>query len=135
MTADQQEEQQPGQEEAGRIEGLDERFGKIEAEQAQQRGMLEQIRDSVAGKGDAGPAHDKAQAHTEHRLEHPPAQTIADQVRRAVKEVGAEEEQKRRDAEHADHHQKLREAAEQPPREPAAGVRGRIQRAMFGKAD
>lgn len=127
-----QQEQHPGGGEAGRIEALDERFGKIESEQAEQRGMLEQIRDAVAGKGAAGPAHAKAQEHTEQRLEHPPAETIADQVRRAVADVDAEKARKERDAAHQADHDKIKELAERPPRETAAGFRGRLQRAMYG---
>jgi len=118
--------------EVSRIEALDERFGRIESEQAEHRSMLEQIRDAVAGKGAAGPAHEAAEKHTEGRLAHPPAESIAEQVRRAVADVGAEEERKRQAAAHEADHQKIREAAERPPRETASGVRGRIQRAMFG---
>lgn len=127
-----QDEQAAGEDEAGRISSFDERFGKIEHEQAEQRGMLEQIRDAVAGKGPAKPAHDKAQQHTQDRLEHPPAESIADQVRRAVADVKADEEQKRRDAEHQADHDKIREAAERAPRETVSGFRGKLQRAMFG---
>ena len=127
-----QGEQHQGDGEAGRIEGLDERFGKIESEQAEQRSMIEQIRDAVAGKGAAEPAHAKAQEHTEQRLEHPPAETIADQVRRAVADVGAEEERKKREADHQADHDKIRELSERPPRETASGFRGTLQRIMFG---
>ena len=127
MTEQQETQQDP---EGQRVESLDARFGAIEHEQAEQRGILTQIRDALAGKGKAAPAHAAAQEHTETRLE--ASSSIADQVRRAVKDVNAEEEQRKRDAEHEGHHQALREAAEKPPREAASGVRGKIQRAMFG---
>jgi hypothetical protein len=125
-----QDEQPPGGEEVGRIEALDERFGRIESEQAEHRGMLERILDRVGGAEQA--AHGKAEQHTRQRLEHPPAESVADQVRRAVKDVQAEQEAERHKADHDTEHAKLREAAERPPREPASGVRGKIQRAMFG---
>jgi hypothetical protein len=125
-----QGEQPPGDEEVGRIEALDERFGRIESEQAEHRGLLQQILDRVGGAEHQ--AHGKAEKHTERRLEHPPADSVADQVRRAVTDVQAEQEAERRRTDHDTEHAKLREAAERPPREAASGVRGRIQRAMFG---
>ena len=131
MTA-QPPEQQPGQGEADRIQSLDQRFGKIEQEQTEQRGLLEQIRDAVAGTGPARPAHDKAQAHTEQRLEQPPAAAMADQVRQAVKDVNAEEEQRKRQADHDADHDRIRELAERAPRESQSGWRAKLQRGMFG---
>lgn len=116
--------------EGQRVESLDARFGAIEHEQAEQRGILTQIRDALAGQGKAAPAHKAAQEHTETRLE--ASSSIADQVRRAVKDVNAEEEQRKRDEAHAADHAALAEAREKPPREAASGVRGKIQRAMFG---
>ena len=116
--------------EGARVESLDARFGAIEHEQAEQRGILTQIRDALAGKGKTAPAHAAAQEHTETRLE--ASSSIADQVRRAVQDVNAEEEQRKRDEAHAADHAALAEAREKPPREAASGVRGRIQRAMFG---
>jgi hypothetical protein len=109
----------------------DARLDKLESVQAEQGGKLDQILALVKGKEDE--AHDKAEKHTQDRLANPPAATIADQVRQAVKEVGAEEEQRRRQAEHDEHHKNLREQAERPPREPVSGFRGRLQSAMFGK--
>lgn len=126
-----QGEQQPGEGEAGRIQAYDERFGRIEHEQAEQRGLLEQIRDAVGGVRQAEEgAHAKAQEHTESRLDR--SSTMADQVKRAVEAVNAEAEQKRRDEAHAADHARLREQAERPPREPQGGRRGKLQRALFG---
>lgn len=134
--ADQDQDQDQGEAEAGRIESLDARFGRLEHEQAEQRSMLEQIRDAVGGaKAAEGKAHARAQEHTEQRLEHPPAQAIAEQVRRAVADVDAEREQKRREAEHDADHQHMRELAERPPREQLSGWRGRLQTAMFGRPE
>lgn len=130
--SEQQQEEHQGDGEASRIEALDERFGRIESEQAEHRSKLDQILDIVGGKGPAKPAHDKAQQHTETRLEHPPAESIAEQVRRAVADVDAERAQKERDATHQADHDKIRELAERPPREQVSGARGRLQRIMFG---
>lgn len=128
-----QPEQQPGEAEQARIESLDERFGRIEAEQAEHRTLLEQIRDGITGARTAeDKAHGKAEQHTQDRLAHPPAETMADQVRKAVEAVNAEAEQKRRDEQHAADHQALREAAEKPPREAMSGFRGKLTRVMYG---
>ena len=125
--------QDPAAQEGARIESLDERFGRIEHEQAEQRGLLEQIRDGITGAGKTeGKAHTAAQAHTQDRLEHPPAETIAEQVRRAVAEVGAEQAAAEARQQHEDHHKQIREA-EQQPREGASGWRARLSAAMYGR--
>lgn len=128
--SEQQETQQDI--EGQRVESLDARFGAIEHEQAEQKSMLTQILAKVGGgaKQAEGQAHDKAQQHTESRLD--ASSSIADQVRAAVEQVGAEKAQREADEAHQRDHAALREAAEKPPREAASGVRGRIQRAMFG---
>jgi hypothetical protein len=129
---EQYDNEQPGDGEVGRIEALDERFGRIESEQAEHRALLEQIRDAIAGKGPVKDAHDKAQERTEGRLAHPPAQSVAEQVRAAVAAVGAEQAQAEAEKQHAADHDKLRELAERPPREAMGGFRGRLARAMYG---
>lgn len=122
-----------GDGEVTRIEALDERFGRIESEQAEHRQLLEQIRDAIgAGRRGERRAHDAAQQHTERRLEQPPAATMADQVRQAVKDVNAEEEQKRASAQHQADHDRIREMAERAPRETISGFRGRLRKAMYG---
>lgn len=129
---DQFEDEQPGDGEVSRIEALDERFGRIESEQAEHRALLEQIRDTIAGRGRTKAAHDKAQDRVEGRLEHPPAASIADQVRAAVRQVGAEQAQKDAEQKHQADHERLRELAERPPRQAMGGFRGRLARAMYG---
>ena len=116
--------------EAERVESLDARFGAIEREQAEQRGILTQIRDAVAGEGKTAPAHAAAEKHTETRLE--ASSTIADQVRRAVRDVDAEKAQREADERHKADHAALAAEREKPPRESASGFRGRLQRAMYG---
>lgn len=118
--------------EAERVESLDARFGKIEAEQAEQKGMLAQILAKVGGQAGEteSKAHAKAQAHTEAHLDR--SSTIADQVRAAVEAVGAEKAQKEADEAHKRDHEALREAREKPPRESQSGFRGKLQKAMFG---
>ena len=126
-------EQQPGEGEAGRIQTLDARFGAIEQEQKAQRGLLEQISAAVGGaKAAEQTAQGKAQEHTQDRLANPPAATMADQVRKAVQDVNAEEAQKQRDADHQADHDRIRELAERAPREPQSGWRARLQRGMYG---
>ena len=125
-----QDEQPPGDEEVTRIEALDERFGRIESEQAEHRSLLEQILGRVGGAEKK--AHGEAQEHTKRRLEEPPAASVADQVRRAVQDVQAEQEATKRKADHDAEHEKLRQQAERPPREPVSGFRGRLQRVMYG---
>jgi hypothetical protein len=68
--------------EAARIKSLDDRFGAIEAEQASQRGLLEQIRDSLGGTERT--AHAAAQKHEEQKLDQP--SDVADEVRRQFAE-------------------------------------------------
>lgn len=130
--SDQPAEQPPAQAGADRAEDIDARFGKIEHEQARQGGLLEEIRVLVKGGGPAKGAHDAAQARTEDHLEHPPAETVAEQVRKAVQDVKADEARERQAQEHDDHHRQIREQAERPPHEQASGARGRLQRVMFG---
>lgn len=117
--------------EADRVESLDARFGKIETEQAEQKNLLSQILDKVSGAAPAdGKAHAKAQEHTEQRLD--AGTSIADQVRQAVKDVGAEQAQKEAADAHERDHQALREAREKQPRETQSGWRGKLQKAMYG---
>jgi hypothetical protein len=117
--------------EAERVESLDARFGKIEAEQAAQGGKLDQILSRLgSAAAPEGKAHAAAQAHTEDRLD--AGSSIADQVRAAVQAVGAEQAQKAAADQHERDHQALREMREKPPRETTQGWRGKLQRAMYG---
>jgi hypothetical protein len=111
---------------------LSARVGRIEAEQAAQRGLLEQIRDRLGGgqapaapaAGPAGPGGAPAD----------PAAIIA-QVRRELTEAD-----QRRAAEQAETKwkdgvnqtlDKLKR--ERAPREPEAGVRAMVQRMLIGR--
>lgn len=118
--------------ETQRVESLDARFGKIEAEQAEHKNLLGQILDKVGGqaKETEGKAHAQAQTHTEQRLD--AGSSIADQVKAAVAAVGAEQAQKDREDAHERDHQALREAREKQPRETQSGWRGRLQKVMYG---
>jgi hypothetical protein len=108
-------------------ETQDARLAKLEAEQAEQGGKLDQILALIKGEG---PAHDAAEQHTQERLDS--SSTIAEQVRKAVEQVGAEKAQREADEAHKADHAALREQREKPPRESASGFRGRLQRAMYG---
>ena len=108
-------------------ETQDARLAKLEAEQAEQGGKLDQILALIKGEG---PAHDAAEQHAQERLDS--GSTIAEQVRKAVEQVGAEKAQREADEAHKADHAALREQREKPPRESASGFRGKLQRAMYG---
>jgi hypothetical protein len=118
----------PVEESAETQETQDARLVKLEAEQAEQGGKLDQILGLL--KGGEGKAHDAAQEHTEEHLDR--SSTIADQVRQAVEQVGAEKAAKEAEEAHKADHAALREQREKPPRESQSGFRGKLQRAMFG---
>jgi hypothetical protein len=116
----------PADPEAQRIESLDARFGKIETEQAEQRGLLQQILGKVGG-GDAPKAGDPKQP--DQGLD------MAAMMRKAVEDVGAENARKKAEEEHAAEHAALRASkpvAETQPRERQGGIKSKLQRAMFG---
>ena len=122
--------------EAGRIKGLDERFGKLESEQREQRGMLEQILGKVSGSqsppaaGNSGGAPGGVGAATGA-----PSHDVAELMRQAVRDVGAERAaaRQRTDAERARIEQQAR--AEHAPREQTGRGRKRLQRALWGIVD
>lgn len=120
----------PADPEAGRIESLDQRFGQIEAKQAEHDGKLDQILAKLGGAAAGEGKTHAAQAHTEQRLD--AGSTIADQVRRAVEAVGAEKAEKDKADAHERDRQALKEMREHPPREPQGGWRGKLQKAMYG---
>jgi hypothetical protein len=127
--------QQQADPEGQRVQALDDRFGAIEAEQAEQRGLLEQIRDAIGGTGRAAPAHATAGQATETTLER--RETIAELTRRAVEDVNAKTQRDQADAAHAAEHAELkaRREAEQQPREPQRGPKAAAQRFLLGKPD
>lgn len=124
--ADHTSDQDP-EEEAPPGEAVDARFAKIEAEQAEQGGKLDQILAKLSG-GSSGEGKTAPAATAKDE-----AGSMADQVRRAVEAVGAEKEQKAAADQHAAEHQALKEMREKPPRESQAGWRGKLQKAMYGK--
>ena len=117
----------PVEESAETQETQDARLAKLEAEQAEQGGKLDQILALIKGEGEV---HEKAEQHTQERLDS--STTIAEQVRKAVEQVGAEKAQREADEAHKADHAALREQREKPPRESASGFRGKLQRAMYG---
>src|ERR1700752_1561020 len=117
----------PVEESAETQETQDARLAKLEAEQAEQGGKLDQILALIKGEGEV---HEKAEQHTQERLDS--STTIAEQVRKAVEQVGAEKAQREADEGHKADHAALREQREKPPRESASGFRGKLQRAMYG---
>lgn len=111
---------------------LSARVGRIESEQAAQRGLLEQIRDRL-GSGQA-PAPGPAPAAPAATQAPDPA-TIVQQVRGEI-----EAADRRRKAEQAETKwkddvtqviDKLKK--ERAPREPETGVRAAVQRALIGR--
>jgi hypothetical protein len=95
------------------------RLDRLEQVQAEQGGKLDKVLELLKGDGEPATA---ATAGPD----------IPAMVAKAVADVGAEQARKAADAEHAADHAKLKAPPpEQPPREPL-GVRGRIQRRMYG---
>jgi hypothetical protein len=109
----------PAEESAETQDTQDHRLDALEAGQAEQGGKLDQIIGML--KGGETEAHAAAQAHTERRLDE--SSTIADQVKQAVRDVHAEEDQAKA---------KPVPEPEQAPRESQSGIKGKLQRAMFG---
>ena len=108
--------------EASRIQSLDERFGKIETEQQQQRGLLEQIRDSLTGRN--SPPAGSAPAASPPAPAAAAAADMAEQMRQAVRDVHAEESAAGPGT----------PAPEKTPRETGRiGGKERLQRVFFGK--
>ncbi|SRR6266702_1325321 len=111
----------------------EDRLERVEAEQREQRGLLNTILEKVSGTAPEAPKG--AQNVTETRLER--STIIADQVKQAVKDVGAEQEAERLRAEHDAEHARLRIPAAKPepehqPRERQGGAKAKWQKIMFG---
>jgi hypothetical protein len=109
--------EQPPEEE--RVKSLDDRFGKIEAEQERQGGLL----DKIAAKLDGGSQQPPA-AEPVTRADPAPGD-MAEQMRQAVRDVNAEQAQ-------ADAAKDKTPAPEQAPREVMIRGKARLQRALFG---
>lgn len=131
-----------GDDEAGRIRTLDERFGKIEHEQAEQRGLIQQVLDRLPGRSGG-----QAEGEPDPAASNPPAggPGPADIVGTVRAEIAAAETRRRaEEQQHAEQRgeterivqeqmEKLR--GEQAPRDPQTGFRGRLQRITIGKLD
>lgn len=111
--------------EEGRVKSLDDRFGAIETEQAEQRGLLEQISSAVQGLTGTGgkltPAsHTEAQQRTEDRLDRP--SSVQEQVRAELARAQAERQAEAdKDAAKSEREQMLERMArleEKAPRPP-----------------
>lgn len=117
------------------------RLDQIEAEQAAQKatlaehgGMLSKILDKLPGKAPGDPADPPADDSAGKGA---PAADIQAAVRREIAEANARTEAEMRAKGDADWRAHVDEALEAvkpegTPREPQAGVRGKLQRAMFG---
>lgn len=112
--------------EEGRIQSLDDRFGAIETEQKEQRGVLDQILTAVSGgaKQAGDQAHAADRTAVDDRLDRP--SRIQDQMKEAIRAVRAEEaaEQARQ--------QPATPAPEKAPAEVAIRGKERMQRFVFG---
>jgi hypothetical protein len=106
----------------------EQRLDKIETEQARQGTILEQILTKVG----AAPAGDGKV--TPGSTEQAPAD-IAEQMRQAIRDVGAEQEAARQAAAHDADHQQMRTRPEQRPRERRTPLRARLQKTVFGIDD
>lgn len=112
---------------------LSDRVGRIEAEQAAQRGLLEQIRDRMPG-GQA-PAAGAPAAGAPAPGQAPDAATIVQQVRAelaaADQRRAAEQSETKWKDEVTKTLDKLKK--ERSPREPETGLRAMVQRALIGR--
>ena len=119
--------QDPGPD--AQVKALDDRFKVLEDKQRQQDGILQQILDRVTKGGTPGTGDASGAGAT-------PA-SIAQQVRDEMK---AADERRAREAKdqgwREDVTQQLEKLkSERSPREPEAGLRGQLQRAIFGRQD
>jgi len=122
------------------------RLEQIEAEQATQKatldehgGMLQKILDKLPG-GQADPTDgDQAGQGDGGGQSHPPVD-VAAAVRKEIADAKARAEDEARAKGDADWRKHVDDALEvlkpeKPPREPQTGIKGRLQRAMFGADD
>jgi len=126
--------------EAGRIQALDDRFGAIETEQREQRGILDKVLAAVTPGGDAAPpgGHAAGSGAASGAAPLPsPAAAIAQQVRDEIAAADARRAQQDADKAWRDDVTATVEKvkAEQQPRPPQTGIRARLQRAMIGKTE
>ena len=126
----------PTDPEASRIKSLDDRFGALEREQAEQRGILGRIEQAITGglgKAPSGAASDS-------NSQAPGGPSIREQVAAGVAEIQARQQREQQAAAAADADKQWRagvdqQLAERRPTEPATGGKARLQRALIGKPD
>lgn len=117
--------------EAGRVKSLDDRFGALEHEQSEQRGMLSQILGKLGGGGDAPKGEPVTRG--DDPLAGPDPGSMAEQMRQAVRDVRAEEAQAEKDRQHSADHDRLRTPdPEKAPREVMIRGKAKLQKIMFG---
>jgi hypothetical protein len=118
-------EQSPaGDAETARITTIDD----LKTEQARQASVLDELLTLV--KGGEREAHGAAQQHVEHRLDDP---GHLDEIKRAIRDVNAEQAAAQAQAAHDAEHGRLRQQAEpeKPPREAMQTWKARMQYRMF----
>lgn len=124
--------------EGARVRSLDARFSAIENEQREQRGLLDQIAAAVTGGGAPGAAAppagaDGAGAPGGGAMPAGIPQLVREEIRAADERRKAEESQEAWRKGVDEVVEKVR--AEAAPRDPETGIRGRLQRALFGRED
>lgn len=113
--------------EAGRITTIEDIAQRQQATDSKVDGLVSKI-DQMLGGG--GPSEGKADTNPQQ------GQGLGmDQIRQAIRDVGAEEADAKAKADHDAEHERLKaakDAAEHQPREAMQTWKGRLQRAMFG---
>lgn len=116
---------------AGTEQAIDQRFSRIEAEQREQRGVLDKILTAVGGQGGGRHADDPGPGAGDRSMT---VDEIAAQVRREIEQADqrrkAEEDDATWRAGVSEVVEKVK--AEHGPRDPERGLRGRLQRALIG---
>lgn len=116
----------------GTDQAIDQRFSKIETEQREQRGVLDKILAVVSGPG--GGRHSDPDPGPGPGAPSMTVDEIAAQVRR---EIAQADERRRAEEDDATWRAGVNDVvekvkAEQGPRDPERGVRGRLQRILIG---
>ena len=146
MTSDAGSQSSPPAEtagEEGRIRSLEERFGAIETEQKEQRGIMARIEAALTGgrpKANPGASAQNNDGGMPQDSSTGSGMSVAEQVRRGVEEIEAKkqrdaDEKAAKDADSAWRKNVDERLAERRPAEPATGRKTKVQRALFGKAD
>ena len=114
--------------EAGRITTIEDIAARQQATDSKVDGLIGKIDQLLGGKPDAAPKADAAPAAVHPGMD-------LDAIKRAIRDVGAEEAQAKAQADHDAEHERLKaaqDAAEHAPREAMQTWKGKLQRAMFG---